>query len=74
MLELVNAGGNKTGQAFDLFTRHGKYAGMIVQDYAKGCKVYFDSNCSKGSARTFATVQAAADFIVTRRIKKGWTA
>lgn len=72
MLELVNAGGNKTGQSFDVFTRQGLYAGMIVEDYAKGCKVYFDSNCSRGSARKFATAQIAAQFIVDRRIKKGW--
>ena len=72
MLELVQAGGTKAGQSFDTFTRQGLYAGIVVETYGKGCKVYFDSNCSKGSARTFPTIDAAAGFIVGRRIAKGW--
>ena len=72
MLELVNAGGTKEGQAFDVFTRHGNYAGIITEKYGKHCSVYFDSNCSRGSARKFPSVQDAAEFIIARRVKKGW--
>ena len=72
MLELVNAGGDKTGQSFDVFTRHGGYAGMICETFGKRVTVYFDSNCSRGSKRNFPSVQDAAAFIIDRRIKKGW--
>jgi hypothetical protein len=72
MLALDYAGATKTGRAFDVFTRHNAFAGMIVERYGKGCKVYFDSNCTKGSAKLFADVHAAADYIIARRIKKGW--
>lgn len=73
MFELSNAGGNKSGQAFDLFTSKGKFAGIIVETYGKGCKVYFDSNCGRGSKRVFQSIEAALDFIYARRIKKGWS-
>lgn len=73
MFELSNAGGNNEGRAFDLFTRAGKFAGLLVETYGKGVKVYFDSNASKGSARNFNDVPAALDFIHARRIKKGWS-
>lgn len=73
MFELVGAGGSKDGQAFDLFTSKGKFAGLIAETYGKGVRVYFDSNASKGSARNFKDVPAALDFIHDRRIKKGWS-
>lgn len=73
MFELVNAGGDKNGRAFDIFTSKGKFAGMITEVYGKKITVYFDSNASKGSKRNFATIQAALDFIFSRRISKGWS-
>jgi hypothetical protein len=72
MLALDYAGANEKGQAFDVFTRQGAYAGLIVERYGKGCKVYFNRSCTRGSARTFPDVHAAADYIIARRIKKGW--
>jgi hypothetical protein len=72
MLALDYAGADKNAQAFDVFTRHGAFAGVIVERYGKGCKVYFNSNCTKGSGRIFSNVHAAADYIIARRIKKGW--
>lgn len=73
MFELVGAGGNKDGQAFDLFTSKGKFAGLIAETYGKGVKVYFDSNASKGSKRVFKDINDALNFIYARRIKKGWS-
>ena len=74
MFELSNAGGiANVGRSFDVFTRNGKFAGVVAECFKKGfCTVYFDSNCVKGSARKFTTVQAALDFIYARRISKGW--
>jgi hypothetical protein len=72
MLALDYAGADKTGRSFQVFTRQGAFAGIISERYGKGCKVYFNFSCTKGSARTFPDVHAAADYIIARRIKKGW--
>ena len=74
MFELSNAGNiANVGQSFDVFTRGGLFAGIVAESFKTNtCKVYFDSNCSKGSARKFASVQAALDFIHARRVGKGW--
>ncbi len=73
MFELSNAGADKTGRSFDIFTRNGKFAGMICESYKRGCTVYFDSNATRGSKRVFPNVAAALDYIHARRVKKGWS-
>jgi hypothetical protein len=72
MLALVETGQTGKGRTFEVRTRYGSFAGKIVEWYGKYCQVYFNSSCSRGSTRKFADVQAAADYIIARRIKKGW--
>ncbi len=70
MIELVSAG----IESFDTFTAKGRFAGMIIMRPRKAGKhwiVAFDSNGTRCSAREFASVQDAANFICERRIKKG---
>lgn len=57
---------------FDLTTKHGAYAGLIIgkKDH---WRVYFDGNATKGSAKKFATAHDAMEYLVQRRLKKGWT-
>lgn len=73
MFELSGAGGNKDGQSFDVFTKAGKFAGLVVESYTRGVRVYFDGNATRGSKRVFASVHDALGFIHDRRIKKGWS-
>lgn len=69
MLQLESAG----IECFDVRTQRGAYAGLIARNQTHGFwRVYFDSNATKGSARKFATAETAIEYIVARRIKKGW--
>lgn len=69
MFELSNAGID----SYDLFTRTGKFAGMVVSNKSGHYSVYFDSNCTRGSSRKFATKIDALEYVYQRRIKKGWS-
>ncbi len=68
MLQLTYAGPN----AFDLWTKHNAYAGLIAQKKAGYWMVYFNANATRGSVRKFATAQEAIAYVIARRIKKGW--
>lgn len=73
MLQLDYAGSTQEGRSFDVRTRNGAYAGLIAEHYRTGTtRVYFNSNATRGSARKFSSVEAAVEYIVSRRIKKGW--
>jgi hypothetical protein len=69
MFELSNAGID----SHDVFTRTGKFAGVIASSPRGHYSVYFDSNCVRGSARKFATTLDAVEYIYQRRMKKGWS-
>ena len=68
ILSLTSAGPG----SFDLYTRTGGYAGLIASRNDGTYRVYFDSNASRGSACKFANLTAALEYIIARRIKKGW--
>jgi hypothetical protein len=72
MFSLVHAGQTKTAQAFDVFTRRGAFAGIVVENYGRHTEVYFNMAATKGSKRKFSGVQDALAFIKQRRVKKGW--
>ena len=60
-------------KSFDVWTPVNTFAGVIAwQPKSDTYSVYFDSNCGRGSARKFQSVDAAVEFITARRIKKGW--
>ena len=58
--------------SFDVRTSRGGYAGTIAPTKAGHFRVYFNMNGTKGSARKFANEQACIEYIMARRIKKGW--
>ena len=58
-------------EAFDVTAKSGAYRGLIIRKPKGYWAVYFDSNATRGSARKFPTIQAALDFMVERRAKKG---
>lgn len=70
-LEYAGHDSKTSSFAYDLKTRGGVYAGTIVET-PKGTRVYFNSTATRGSARRFANVQAASEYMYQRRIKKGW--
>lgn len=72
ILQLDWAGATKEGRAFDVKTRGGAFAGIISEHYGKYVRVYFNSNATRGSARKFKSIPEAVDYIIARRIKKGW--
>ena len=53
-------------------TRGGAFAGIISHRYNGVTRVWFNSTATLGSARKFKSIQEAAEFIYSRRIKKGW--
>ena len=58
--------------AFDVTTRRGAFCGVICRTAKGDWKVFFNMTATKGSARRFATAEAAIGFIYARRVKKGW--
>ncbi len=61
------------GQSFDVRTKGGAFAGVVSERFKTGdVKVYFNGSATRGSARKFASVQEAINFIHARRVKKGW--
>jgi hypothetical protein len=69
MFSLDYAGPN----SFEVRTRRNGFAGLIAHQPVKGdFKVYFNDTATRGSARRFATVEDAVQFIHARRVKKGW--
>jgi len=61
-------------ECFDVTTKTGAYRGLVVRKPKGHWVVYFDSNATRGSARKFPTVNAALDFMVDRRAKRGMAA
>lgn len=74
MFALDDAGGDKTGRAIEVRTARGGFAGIIVENYGRSVRVYFNSTATRGSARKFASVPAALEYLHDRRVKKGWAA
>lgn len=73
ILALEIAGATKEGQAFDVRTKRGSFAGIISENFRSGIvRVYFNSSATRGSARKFESINAALDYIIERRQKKGW--
>lgn len=69
---LEQAGYYKGRQSFDVRCKSGAYAG-VISDQADGTvKVYFNSNCTRGSKRKFSSRQDAITFIHQRREKRGF--
>lgn len=58
-------------EAFDVTAKSGAYRGLVVRKPKGYWIVYFNSNATRGSARKFPTINAALDFMVERRAKKG---
>lgn len=69
MLQLDWAGND----AFDVFTKSNRFAGMVVKQPKGHWAVYFDSNAGRRSARKFKDAITALSFIYDRRIAKGFT-
>ena len=57
--------------AFDVTAKSGAYRGLVVRQPKGHWAVYFNSNASRGSARKFHSIDAALEFMVDRRAKKG---
>ena len=66
------AGATKEGRAFDVRTRGGAFAGLVSERYGRGVRVWFNGSATRGSAKLFADIPAALEYIAQRRIKKGW--
>ena len=67
MYELSSAG----IECFDMWTRSGRYCGIVAQCKDGAHRLYWNSNATRGSARRFATRQEAVEFMHNRRVKKG---
>lgn len=67
MYEVIEAG----IEAFDVFTKSGRFAGMISKQPKGHWNLYFNCSASKGSKRKFATAHDAIEFMHQRRINKG---
>jgi hypothetical protein len=60
-------------KSFDVWTSVNTFAGVIAwRERSDTYAVYFDSNCARGSKRSFKSVDEAVAYITARRIKKGW--
>jgi hypothetical protein len=58
---------------YDLYAHKGRlFAGIIAKRPNGTWAFYYNSGCTKGSARRFATIQDVIAFVIDRRIKKGW--
>ena len=71
LYQLDIAGSYKGRVSYDVRTRGGAYAGIIAEQAAGHCKVYFNSDATLGSARKFASIEDALNFIHQRREKRG---
>ena len=70
--QLEIAGSVGQNISYDVRTKNMAYCGIVAWKGDKGfAKVYFNSNATKGSARKFPSIDAALDFIHTRRERKG---
>lgn len=58
-------------ECWDVFTKNGRYAGLIVTRKDGTFRHYYNSNGTKGSAKKFKTINDAIDNIRARRAKKG---
>jgi len=63
--ELSTAGIN----AFDVFTKEGRFAGMVVQNKRGHWTHYYNSNATKGSSVKFVTIWNALANIDKRRAR-----
>lgn len=73
MFQLLSAGETKKGRAFDVFTRGGAFAGIIVENYDRHIEVFYNGNATKGSKRKFRNAVEALEFIYQRQISKGFS-
>lgn len=56
-------------KAWDVFTKTGRYAGLIVTKKDGTLRHYYDSNGSKGSSRKFKSIEEALDNVRARRAR-----
>lgn len=73
MFALEYAGSTETGRALEVRTAAGAFAGMVVENYGKAVRVYFNDTATRGSKRKFESIPHALNFIHDRRVKKGWS-
>ena len=59
-------------EAFEVFTKSGRFACMMVQKPKGHHVLYWNTSSSRGSARKFKTQQDALEFMHQRRISKGF--
>jgi len=70
---LTDTGWTREGRSFQVDTKSGYFAGMITENFkTKVVRVYFNGNCTKGSAVKFSSIAAACEYLVARRIKKNF--
>lgn len=70
MYQLIEAG----KEAFDVFTKSNRFAGLLVRQPKGHWALYWNSNATRGSARKFPSATAAIEFMHSRRVSKGWVA
>lgn len=70
---LSGAGETQLARAFDVTTRRGNYAGLIVETYGRGVKVFWNDTATRGSARNFSSIPDAIEFLHQRRLRRGFT-
>ena len=54
-------------RCWDVFTKQGRFAGLIVTKKDGTFRHYYDMNGTKGSARKFKTIEEALDNVRNRR-------
>ena len=71
MLYQLDTAGYHDGRfAYDVRTRNGAYAGIIIE--RKGwVQLGFDGRANRTSARKFASISAALDYMHARRERRG---
>lgn len=67
MYQLIEAG----IEAFDVYTKSNRFAGMLVRKPKGHWALYWNSNASRGSSRKFSTAVDAIEFMHQRRVSKG---
>ena len=54
-------------ECWDVFTKTGRFAGLIVTKKDGTLRHYYNSECTKGSSRKFSTINDALDNISKRQ-------
>lgn len=69
----VVGGDAKIGISYEVRTNKGGFAGIVSHNFKNDrIRVWFNSNATRGSAKKFASIEDALDYIYNRRINKGW--